>query len=129
MTKHHFGDYLRRSRETAGYRLGEFARLLGVSGPYLSDVELGNRAPFGTEHLAKIAELLPVDLRTLQVKAAETRGAFALEPVTEGHQRTGRALMRRWNELDTKKLEMIREIVGDIEEAEDEDEDEGEDTP
>lgn len=113
MQRHQFGDYLRKAREAAGFKLGQFAGMLGVSGPYLSDVELGNRQPFGPEHLARIAELLPVKLNVLKVLAAETRGAFALEPVTSEHQQTGRALMRRWTELSDAELAQIREIVGD----------------
>ncbi len=119
MRRHLFGDHLRQAREAAGFRLGEFARMLGVSTPYLSDVELGNRQPFSGEKLSRVAELLPAaTLSHFKVLAAETRGAFALEPVTEDHQRAGRALMRRWAELDPDKLGQIIKIVEDDEDEE-----------
>jgi transcriptional regulator with XRE-family HTH domain len=100
-------------REEAGIRLGDFARALGVSAPYLSDVELGNRQPFDSDRLERIAVLLSVKPTLLKVLAAETRGAFNLEPMSEDHQRAGRALMRRWHKLDADKLDMIVRIVGD----------------
>ena len=37
------GAELRKKREAAGFGLNEFARLLGVPPPYLSDIELGKR--------------------------------------------------------------------------------------
>lgn len=108
-----FGSELRRIREAAGIPLSQFARSLGVSAAYLSDVELGNRQPFDAERIGQVARLLDVNASDLKVLAAETRGAFILEPVTAAHQRTGRALMRRWHELDENALALIAQVVGD----------------
>lgn len=112
LQRHLFGSQLRQLRESAGLRLGEFARSIGVSPAYLSDVELGNRQPFDVERIEMIARLLHVKTADLKVLAAETRGAFSLEPMSEAHQRAGRALMRRWHTLDANALEQIVKVVG-----------------
>lgn len=49
--------WLRELRERAGIGLNEFARRTGLSAPYLSDVERGNRA-CSARVLAKYEELV-----------------------------------------------------------------------
>lgn len=110
--KRRFGEVLRGLREEAGLRLGEFAERLGVSKTYLSDVELGRRAPFPAKTIRIAATLLGVDPHYLLAKAAEARGAFELEPVTPRHREAGMALMRRWSELDDDALSAIMKAIG-----------------
>lgn len=40
-----FGQAFRKDRQKTGLSLGQMAERLGLSKPYLSDVELGRRAP------------------------------------------------------------------------------------
>ncbi|MDE0699154.1 MAG: helix-turn-helix transcriptional regulator [Acidimicrobiaceae bacterium] len=56
-----FGDALRKARQDAGKTLGDVARLLKVSVVYVSDVERGNRRPFSSERIIKIARFLKAD--------------------------------------------------------------------
>ncbi len=65
-----FGDLLRQMRRKADKTLGDVARELGVSIPYLSDVERGNRKPFTTERLIQLAVFLKAN-PTLLIEAAD----------------------------------------------------------
>jgi len=69
-----FGDLLRRLRRQADKTLGDVARKLGVSIPYLSDVERGNRKPFTTERLIQLAGFLETDAAPLIEAADRERG-------------------------------------------------------
>lgn len=53
-----FGESLRTARIAAGLGLLGLAERLGVSVPYLSDVERGNRAPLTAERVRQAAEIL-----------------------------------------------------------------------
>jgi transcriptional regulator with XRE-family HTH domain len=57
-------------RRKADKTLGDVARELGVSIPYLSDVERGNRKPFTTERLIQLAVFLKAN-PTLLIEAAD----------------------------------------------------------
>lgn len=76
-----FGHQLRQWREIAGIRLGDFARQLGVTPAHLSDVELGNRRPFGGRRLEETARLLRREPAEVQVLAAQAQDAFVLAAV------------------------------------------------
>lgn len=57
-----FGKFLRRERQERGLLLGELAKLLGISTPYLSQIETGIRAiPEGFEE--KVARQLGLPLQ------------------------------------------------------------------
>lgn len=43
IARHTLGSMMREEREKAGISLREMARRLGISAPYLSDLERGNR--------------------------------------------------------------------------------------
>ena len=53
-----FGQYLFMMREEKDITLREMARLLGVSAPFLSDVEKNRCAPLTAERLEKVASIL-----------------------------------------------------------------------
>lgn len=71
-----FGDALRRMRRDAEKTLGDLARLLGVSVVYVSDVERGNRRPFGKERILAIGKFLKVDPGELLTIADRERGVI-----------------------------------------------------
>ncbi len=71
-----FGDVLRRTRQNAGKTLGDVATLLDVSVVYVSDVERGNRRPFGNERILKIARLLKTDPIPLIAAADVEKGVI-----------------------------------------------------
>lgn len=53
-----FGAFLSEKREERDITLREFARQLGVSAPFLSDVEKNRSAPLIPERLEKAAQIL-----------------------------------------------------------------------
>ncbi|WKY49094.1 helix-turn-helix transcriptional regulator [Eubacteriaceae bacterium ES3] len=60
MKKNHenFGQFLSEKREEKDFTLRELARQLGVSAPYLSDVEKNRSAPLTAERLETLAGIL-----------------------------------------------------------------------
>lgn len=107
-----FGPLLREKRRHAGRTMAELARVLGVSVPYVSDVERGNRAPFDQRKLHAAADFLGADVDELLTAAAVTRGCFRIDlsdnPVARS---TAAALVRTWTELTDDELRQIRRIV------------------
>ena len=53
-----YGEYLKYKREEKQISLREVARTLGVSAPFLSDVENNRRGPLTEERLADLAKVL-----------------------------------------------------------------------
>ncbi|OPX85427.1 MAG: Helix-turn-helix domain protein [Pelotomaculum sp. PtaB.Bin104] len=53
-----FGGYLAQKREERDITLRELARQLGISAPFLSDVEKNRRAPLTADRLEKTASIL-----------------------------------------------------------------------
>lgn len=53
-----FGEYLKQKRDEKQISLREVARGLGVSAPFLSDVENNRRAPLTEERLADLGNVL-----------------------------------------------------------------------
>ena len=81
------GERLRELREAADISLRELAKDVGISAPFLSDVELGRRFP-SDDILAKLAKSLKVSLDDL--KRLDTRGdAQALKKLIEGSPSLG----------------------------------------
>ena len=56
-----FGEFLSAKREERDITLREMARKMGVSAPFLSDVEKNRSAPFTKERLDKVVEILNLD--------------------------------------------------------------------
>jgi transcriptional regulator with XRE-family HTH domain len=66
------GEFIRRNRELSEYSMRQFAELVGISNPYLSQIERGLRAP--SEHVVEsIADALKVSADTLYEQAGVTR--------------------------------------------------------
>ena len=116
-----FGESLRRTRQNAKKTLGDVARLLQVSVVYVSDVERGNRRPFGNERILKVASFLNADPAPLIAAADVEKGvieyeitkAKPLEATVVGDLVSGLA---RGGVTDDQ-LERIRSILKDSEET------------
>jgi transcriptional regulator with XRE-family HTH domain len=67
-----FGEALRLARGTK--TLGQLSRHLGVSVPYLSDVERSHRHPLSDDYIDSAAAYLKADHVVLHVAAALSRG-------------------------------------------------------
>ena len=95
--KNTFGAFVRECREEKGWSVRSFAKLLGCSAAYLSDIEKGNRyAP--KKHLDKIFEVLGLpeeDRQDFEDLAGATRG-FLYEDINlyMGKQPLARVAMR-----------------------------------
>lgn len=64
-----FGEYLKKLRKDRGLTLTELAHQSGVSQPYLSQIEIGNRGIPSPDKLRSLAEPLGVDYFYLMAKA------------------------------------------------------------
>jgi transcriptional regulator with XRE-family HTH domain len=71
-----FGDALRKRRKDAGKTLSDVAGLLEVSVVYVSDVERGNRRPFDSDRIIKVAKFLKIDAAPLIAAADQERGVI-----------------------------------------------------
>lgn len=89
------GEFIRQQRETARLSLRHFAKIAGVSNPYLSQIERGLRKP-SAEVLQQIAKALELSAETLYVRAgildADRDGddlaqRIRTDPYLDAHQR------------------------------------------
>jgi transcriptional regulator with XRE-family HTH domain len=62
------GDFIRRQRELSEVSMRRFAQLVGISNPYLSQIERGLRAP-SEQVVQSIADVLQVSAETLYEQA------------------------------------------------------------
>jgi transcriptional regulator with XRE-family HTH domain len=62
------GDFIRRQRELSEVSMRQFAQLVGISNPYLSQIERGLRAP-SEQVVQSIADALQVSADTLYEQA------------------------------------------------------------
>ena len=62
------GDYLREQRQSHSLSLRQLSELVGISNPYLSQIERGLKRP-SAEILQQLAKGLEVSAETLYVKA------------------------------------------------------------
>ena len=92
-----FGQVLREVRINAGKTQGDIASLLGISVPYVSDIEHGKRNPLSRERIEQVAAFLGCDAAALHHAAALDRGEVTL-PLgpTEAHRSLALSLAARW---------------------------------
>ena len=58
MTYANFGDFIAKKRVERNITVRKMAEMLGVSAPFLTDVEKDRRNPFDYEKLVKVADIL-----------------------------------------------------------------------
>jgi transcriptional regulator with XRE-family HTH domain len=89
------GDFIRRQRELSEVSMRQFADLVGISNPYLSQIERGLRAP-SEQVVQSIADALQVSADTLYEQAglnieddgaSEVVDAIRRDPKLTGRQR------------------------------------------
>jgi transcriptional regulator with XRE-family HTH domain len=87
------GEFIRRQRELSEMSMREFARLAGISNPYLSQIERGLRAP-SEQVLQAIADTLKVSAETLYERAGVSMDpdgpSKVVEAIREDPKLTGR---------------------------------------
>lgn len=91
-----YGEYLREKRLAAGKTIYDVAVLLGLSAPYISDIERNKRLPLRPEINKILAEYLDIDLGTLNT----------LEVI-------GRSPGDNFTDLDKERFYKLYEIIND----------------
>ncbi|HEU0168508.1 MAG TPA: helix-turn-helix transcriptional regulator [Chloroflexota bacterium] len=99
------GAEIRQRRMALGVSLREFARRIGVSAPFLSDIEAGRRNPSG-DVLARIAGELQAPLAELE--AEDTRLQPEVRRWVESQPEVGRMLRTLKN--SPRRDEMLRRM-------------------
>ena len=107
-----FGTLLRHARERAGKSQTDVARFLRCSGPFISDVELGKRAPLVRSKIHDVARFLDTSPDGLIVAAAQWHGVYEL-PMGGGAIRDSVAatLSARWERLTQEQLMRIMAVL------------------
>jgi transcriptional regulator with XRE-family HTH domain len=87
------GEFIRRQRELSELSMREFARLAGISNPYLSQIERGLRAP-SEQVMHAIADALQVSAETLYKQAGVPRAdegpSKVIQAIREDSKLSGR---------------------------------------
>jgi transcriptional regulator with XRE-family HTH domain len=87
------GEFIRRQRELSEVSMRQFAELVGISNPYLSQIERGLRAP-SEQVLGAIAGALQMSADTLYEQAGvpreEQQPSQVVEAIRSDPQLTGR---------------------------------------
>jgi transcriptional regulator with XRE-family HTH domain len=104
------GEFIRRQRELSDVSMRRFAQLVGISNPYLSQIERGLRAP--SEHVVQsIADVLHVPADTLYEQAGMRKDSDGpskvVEAIREDPDLTGRqrqALVEIYNAFTRARL-------------------------
>lgn len=115
VNKHTFGIYVKERREERGHSVRSFAKLVGCSAAYLSDIEKGNRyAP--KNYMDKIFEVLGLpeeDRQDFEDLAAATRG-FQYEDINEyfGQKPLARVALRTAMRNDLSDEDWMKFIDG-----------------
>jgi len=107
-----FGPLLRHLRLNAGKSMGDLARHLGVSVPYISDVEHGRRAPLARHRILDTARFLGIEPSTLLVSATQSRGVLDIEGNPSEHAvEVGMNFAGAMGRLSESQLNQIARIL------------------
>ncbi len=108
-----FGSKFRKERSAAKKTLGNTARHIGFSIPYLSDIERGRRKPLSNDVIKAACEFFEIEPYELLALAAEDRDPDIIElaPSSARHKEVGTALMRRFPHMTNKELEKIEKVL------------------
>ena len=105
-----FGKYLSQLREKKDVTLRELARQIGVSAPFLSDVEKDRKPPLTAERLEKVTEALHLSKKErdeMNILIGKQRGTIAPDlPEYIMHEYVSNAL-RTAKDLDAGEEEWL----------------------
>lgn len=105
-----YGQLTRRVREEKDYGLREFAKLIGVSATYLSQVERDELPPPAEARVLKTAELLDLDRDELLALAG--RVASDLEQIILQKPRGTADLLRHVKRMTAEQLDRLNKKLG-----------------
>ena len=114
-----FGEKLKSIRVEKDISLRKLAEKLGVSAPYLSDVERGQRKPLSGEYIDRVAEVLnltPEERQSLFVFFSAVRGDVVASDfiLYAGDVKNVSAALRKARELNLGDEEWLQ-IIEDME--------------
>jgi transcriptional regulator with XRE-family HTH domain len=115
-----FGAELRRVRREKGKTLEDLAAIMGVSIPYVSDIERGQRSPPPRAVIAKVLTAWGCldNLDYFAELAVQHRGEFQMAPKNADERRVLVALERTLEaDLNTNQYEQIVELLKRIREG------------
>jgi len=112
--KETFGQYIRRRRMEMGFTLREFARKVGVSPTYMSQVEQDVADPPTVERVRKMAELLEENADELIAMAG--RLPEDLPEIIQNRALEMPELLREASGLSPAQLEKVREQIRKLKE-------------
>lgn len=99
-------DLLRQKRTEAGLTQRQLAEALGVTHPYICQVETG-RTCFAAPRLKVLCDVLSLDEQELFEVALASVGKCSLEPFSPGSARVLARLWRVWCRLEHEDLNVI----------------------
>lgn len=109
-----FGDRVRRRRLEKGLTMVDVSRALGISIPYISELERGAKQPPAGDLIERLAKFLDIDGSELYDLAAKSRRSVAVDLEGLDGQKRAFAVMlaRRLQEgMTDEEMELITEIV------------------
>ena len=104
-----YGAFTRRLREEKDFGLREFAKMLGVSATYVSQVERDELPPPAEERVVKTAELLGVDRDELMARAG--RVAADLEEIIRDKPKAAGVLLRHVKKMSAEELDELNRAL------------------
>ena len=113
-----FGGLLRSLREAAGISMGDLARHLKVTTPYISNIELGRKPPLTQSLIIKTALFLEIDAERLLVAAAKVKRELTLKTdgLPDKDIALAAGLARRWNEMSDDEKERLNQFLNSMDE-------------
>ena len=105
-----YGAFTRRVREQKEVGLREFARLLGVSATYVSQVERDELPPPAEARVDKTAELLGIDRDELMALAGKV--GTDLEDIIRDKPKATATLLRLVKRMSANELDDLNKTLG-----------------
>ena len=117
MASNEFGPLLRQLRKSRGMTIAQLADLLGVSVPYVSDVERSNRRAFSGATLVALEaalQLHPREVKQVQAAALRDRGAVEIASSRQEVLVVAALFGGRCDELSNGQLERIQAVLDEV---------------
>ena len=120
MVGNDFGRWIREIREKRGISLGSVARALGVTSPYMSNIELGKRPvfPIWGRTYDILAELLEVPATDLIGEAMKNRASVSFTFAGNSEEECKLALLIARKNIEGFSLEEVRKILAVLKDGE-----------
>lgn len=111
-----FGSFIRRKREENGFLLKDLAQRIGCTSVYLSEVELGRKAPPSQAKIDKIGKFLGIEGEFLRLLAIASKPSLVLDLEGKDHKyrRLAMTLTKLWDNLSEEQVSRIAHILEEV---------------